>query len=146
LLERIRQTHRPLEVLVAPLTEAQLTQPGVNGEWTIKDVLAHITWWERHMLRRLRTGQSDVYREGEDPRTSTDQANAQVFAANRDRPLAAVLADFDATYREVLSALEHRPEDELAREDTFMAIGSDTFTHYPDHTAAIQSWLAGETP
>jgi len=142
ILDQIRATHQPLEALLAPLDEAHMTQPGVNGEWSVKDMLAHITWWEQHLLRRLRTGRDDLFTEGEDVRGTTDRANADVFAAHRDRPLADVRAAYDASFREVLATIETMAAEELAPEDVYEAIGADTFMHYPQHTTMLAAWLA----
>ncbi len=141
ILEQIRATHQPLEALLASLSESQLTQRGVNGDWSVKDMLAHITWWEQHLLRRLRTGQEDLYGDGVDPKSATDRANAEVFAANQSRPLADVLAEFAASYRETLTTLEGMPEEELAQGAIQEAIAWDTFRHYPEHTEMLQAWI-----
>lgn len=141
ILEQIRSTHAPLEALLASIDDARMTQPGVNGEWSVKDILAHITWWEQHLLRRMRTGQDDLYVEGVDARSATDRANAEVFAANRDRPLADIRAEFDASYRELLATIEAMSDDELAPDDMYEAISWDTFRHYPEHTATLTAWL-----
>ena len=142
LLDEIRQTHGELEDVFAPLTEAQMTQSGVNGEWSVKDMLAHVTWWEGHMLRTLRAGREELGPEGSNPDNLTQRKNAEVFAANRDRPLVEVRAEFDASYREVLATLEGWPAEALAQDETYEAIGWDTFKHYPQHTATIREWLA----
>lgn len=142
ILNQIRAAHEPLVALLAPLDEARMTESGVNGEWSVKDVLAHVTWWEQHLLRRLRTGHDDLDVAGADPATATDRTNAEVFAANRDRPLAGVRADFEASYREVLATIEAMPDDELAPDEVYEAIGWDTFRHYPAHTAMLAAWLA----
>jgi uncharacterized protein (TIGR03083 family) len=141
LLEQVRATHQALESLLSGLDPSQMTQPGVNGEWSVKDVLAHITWWEQHTLRRLRTGHDDLYADGVDVPATTDRANAEVFAANRARPLDAVLADFAASYQEVLAALEALLDAALADPDLYDAVAWDTFRHYPEHTAMLAAWL-----
>ncbi len=143
-LEHVRATHQPLDDMLASLDDVQMTRPGVNGEWSVKDMLAHITWWERHLLRRLRTGADDLYVPDmpvADVRAVTDKANAETFAANRARSVADVLADYSASYAEVLATLEAMPEQEFADADIIEAIGIDTFGHYPEHVEALRSWL-----
>src|ERR671922_237378 len=34
----------------AGLSDSQLTEPGVTGAWSVKDVIAHVTWWEEDAL------------------------------------------------------------------------------------------------
>jgi hypothetical protein len=42
LLDAMRTGYTALEKTLAPLDEAQMTTPGVNGTWSIKDNIAHI--------------------------------------------------------------------------------------------------------
>src|SRR5215472_7326695 len=49
-LDAMRSGYNALEKPLAPLDEAQMTTPGVNGTWSIKDNIAHIVTWQ-HILR-----------------------------------------------------------------------------------------------
>jgi hypothetical protein len=142
ILEQVRATHQEFEEILAQITPDRLTQPGVNGDWAVKDVLAHISWWEQHLLRRLRTGKDDLYTPDVDPREATREANAVVFAASRERPLDDVRTEFDASYRELLAELETLPAEVAAQDEIYQAIGADTFEHYPEHTEMLRAWLA----
>ena len=37
----------------AGLSDSQLTEPGVTGDWSVKDIIAHVTWWEEEALKHL---------------------------------------------------------------------------------------------
>jgi hypothetical protein len=146
ILEQISATHLLLEAHLSSLGELQMLQPGVNGDWTVKDLLAHITWWEQHLLRRLRTGRDDLYQDGVSVQASTDQANALMFAANRSRPLSEILDEFSASYKEVLAGIEALTEEDIAQAEIYEAIAWDTFRHYPEHTAMLQAWIRESRP
>jgi len=34
----------------AGLSDAQLMEPGVTGDWSVRDILAHVTTWEEEAL------------------------------------------------------------------------------------------------
>ena len=53
LLAAMDQGYTTFELLLAPLSETQLTIPGVNGEWSIKDILAHLAAWQGRVAERL---------------------------------------------------------------------------------------------
>ena len=147
-IERVSASHAELVVALDQLTPEEMTAPGVNGEWTVKDMLAHITWWEQHLLRRLRSGRDEVYdgvTEREEGRRRTDAANARTYAENRDRPLEDVLADFRASYAETLAYLEAMPEEELARPDVAEPVGFDTYDHYAEHIQMLQAWRSARS-
>ena len=49
LLEQIERERAFWEGLVAEVGEARMLQPGATGEWTFKDVVAHLNGWRvRH--------------------------------------------------------------------------------------------------
>jgi uncharacterized damage-inducible protein DinB len=141
ILEHISATHLLLEVHFSALSDAKMLQQGINGEWTVKDLLAHITWWEQHLLRRLRTGRDDLYQEGMSMQAVTDRANDEIFAANQSRSLADILEDFHVSYQQVLAAVEALPEEAVAQAEIYDAIAWDTFQHYPEHTAMLRRWI-----
>ena len=142
ILEQVSATHLLLEAHLSALSEAQMLQPGVNGQWTVKDVLAHVTWWEQHLLHRLKTGQDNLFQEGISMQAATDRANESIYAANRSRPLAEILEEFQASYQQVLTALEALSEEDVSQAEIYDIIAWDTFRHYPEHTAMLQSWMA----
>ena len=53
LLDNISAGHEMLAKTLSPLHEAQMTATGVNGDWSIKDVLVHLTAWQQRLLAEL---------------------------------------------------------------------------------------------
>ncbi|MDP9310914.1 MAG: ClbS/DfsB family four-helix bundle protein, partial [Chloroflexota bacterium] len=51
LLARIAGEHKQLEQTLDRIPTAQLVEPRLQSGWSVKDVLAHITWWERRMVQ-----------------------------------------------------------------------------------------------
>jgi hypothetical protein len=47
LLDTIQKEHARFEAIVAPLNEEQLCSPTLEGQWSVKDIMAHIAVWER---------------------------------------------------------------------------------------------------
>jgi len=52
LLAIIRDGYEQFEDLLASLQEEQMTIPGVNGSWSVKDNLAHLTAWQNYQAAR----------------------------------------------------------------------------------------------
>jgi hypothetical protein len=42
LLSMIRGARADWDTLLADIPEAWMTEPGVDGEWSVKDIIAHI--------------------------------------------------------------------------------------------------------
>lgn len=155
LLALINIEHARLTATLDGLTDDQLTQPGVESEWSVKDVLAHVTWWEQWMVQKLDSlVRGDkiprLLRPDEDQDTGLARLNGDIFAATRDRPLAEVRADFDHSFEQALAAVTALPEHEIfdpqglgggLNEAPLHLIASDTYEHYAEHSATIRRWL-----
>ncbi len=73
LLRELRSSHAALVARIAPLTEAYMTTPGVNGAWAMRDMIAHLTAWQRRALALL-----EAARDGTTPDTFyTDPTDEQ---------------------------------------------------------------------
>ena len=59
LLDRLDSAWADFEASYAGLSDAQLLIPRVTGEWSVRDIIAHVTWWEVEALKTL-----PVIREG----------------------------------------------------------------------------------
>ena len=44
-LDELRDEQAQFDALLRDIGEEHMTQPGVAGEWSIKDVVAHLTFW-----------------------------------------------------------------------------------------------------
>jgi len=55
LLEKIRQSRAEWESFLSRLDEDQLIKPGASGEWSVKDIIAHLNWHEREMIAVIQT-------------------------------------------------------------------------------------------
>jgi hypothetical protein len=154
LLREVTSGYAALEALIAPLNDEQLTTPGVMGEWTMKDVLAHLTAWHLHLLDLL-----DAAVQGTTPAPSAvvstdeevDRLNAHFYAAGHARPLAEVQAGFGASFERVIADLEALAEEALNRTDQWpwlrgvplwQFVRGNTYAHYDEHATHIRAWLA----
>lgn len=117
-LNNLRVERAKLDAALAGLTPRQMTRRPSPEAWSIKDHLAHLTYWEQYMLQRLRQALL-----GETPRWITNQEetdiNAHIFEHNRSRPLASVLADMHRSFADILDFVEALSEDDLTNPRRF---------------------------
>jgi len=140
LLGLMRTEHSQLEALLNSLSEEQMLRPDVVGTWSVKDVLAHLTWWEQAMISEIVHGvELDPGLNGEP--WSTERANALMVEAKRGTPLADILAAFHDSYRQVLQVVEHLDEAELANEEFYTHLANNTCNHYAEHRQMIVAGL-----
>ncbi len=146
ILVRMAESRRALRSALDRATPAALEQPGAWGEWTIKDLLAHITYWQGVATDRLqkiaagRMGDIVWIDEGE-----IDTLNANVYQANKDRPLAEMREAFDVAYLTLRTAIKSLPpavyaEDQQPRPVRRWVAGN-SYLHDEEHLEDVENVL-----
>lgn len=155
LLEMRRALYAHFDVLIADLSEQQIQMPGVNGNWSVKDHIAHLTFWERvnllEMLKAIEQGTSWADPGLESTEEVRDKTNQQVYLQNKDRSLANVLSEFQVTHQQVMEYLEKLSEEKLKTPYewlggyTIITWLSEPNGHYDEHEQYIRDWLARQS-
>jgi hypothetical protein len=152
LLADINDAYTKFKAQLAPLSEEQLTIPGVNGTWSIKDNIAHLSAWHKVLLARLLAVRDVTHYENTIAGIDVDTVNEQFYQQNKTRSLNDVLAEFDTTHRQIVQTLEsltdeqiNKPLDWLVGEPILNFIAGDTVEHYQEHGEIIQAWLNRKT-
>jgi DinB superfamily len=148
LLQRLEEAWAAFQESYAGLSDAELMEPGVTGTWSVRDVIAHVTWWEEEALTHLPL----ILAGGRPPRYSVthggiDAFNAKMTAQRQHLSLAAVLEQQAAVHHRLLALVEGVPDDQVAGETRFRRrLRLDTYGHYPKHERAIRAWRAARAP
>lgn len=152
ILDEMYTKFAALENILAPLDETQMTREGVIGDWSIKDVLAHITAWQHRLLVWLHaaTQNEEPAISGPDSDEEMDRLNEQFYEENKSRPLDDVLAGFRATYLQIVNDVQVLNDEDLTDPHRFTwmkgnplwyVVAGDTYEHYQEHSGSIQEWL-----
>lgn len=141
LLERLETTWSTLNESYAGLPDARLEEPGVVGDWSVKDVLAHVTTWEEEALKYLPV----IAAGNRTPRYASvggiDAFNARESERKRSLSIAEVKRELYETHRRLIEFIEGAPEDQFRTETRFRRrLRYDTYGHYPEHAEAIREW------
>lgn len=151
LLTAVSTTRHTFTTLIHGIPVAHMETPGVEADWSIKDIVAHICAWEASLCRWL-----EMAARGETPdRPQSDadieRMNAEFTAVNAPKSLGTVLSEFDALEAQVVAAVTAVPEDALftpgyyawrqPESPLWHMVGGNTFWHYEEHTAPIQAYL-----
>jgi hypothetical protein len=141
LLQRLERGWTALTDSYAGLSDAQLTEPGVAGDWSVKDMLAHVTTWEQEALTHLPT----ISAGGRPPKYVSngglDGFNAQTTEPKRALSLADVLRQLNDTHRQLLDYIAGVPDELFATDTRFRhRLRLDTYSHYPLHAEMIRAW------
>ncbi len=147
LLDKVRSERSRLDALLAGFTDEQLAQPGVDGDWSIKDHLAHITWHEQEIVRMLRARSLEYSVVSDLWNLPLHERNHAIHESNRDRSLEDVRAESRQVYAELSQLLEGVSEEDLTDPGRYKGMPGDwkpwrliaenIYEHYHDHTEDI---------
>ena len=77
LLKRLDRAWEAFKESYVGLSDSELLEPCVTGNWSAKDIIAHITWWEEEALKHLPL----ILAGGKPPRYSVAYGGIDAFNA-----------------------------------------------------------------
>ena len=130
-----------------------MDQPGVNDNWSMKDIVAHLTGWNRWLVVRLQAAQRS---EPEPPPPwpaylqTEDEINAWIYESNQGRSVREVLDESQQVFLQLFSVIEGLPAEVRIEpewrlvwlEDKRFPAGELSDHFHDDHEPAIRAWLA----
>lgn len=120
--------------IIEGLDEDDFLQPGVVGEWSVKDILVHLTRWEAELVKLLwEVKQSQKITSAFLSTVPEDEINDAWYQASRDRLLQPVLDDFLGIRNQTIRRVEDFSEIDLT--------DRSRYSWMKDH--ALWEWIAG---
>ena len=159
LLNWLQEQYERWKVLLDQIGPERMDQPGVNGDWSMKDIIAHLTGWQPRLSGSLQAagrGESEPPPPWPAHLESEDEINSWIYESNKGRAVSEVLDESRQVFQQFLTIIEGLPEDiqieELHRgERVFYLIwlgdqrfpASEFFDHFhDDHEPDVRAWLA----
>jgi hypothetical protein len=158
LLHWLREEYRQWEAFLDQIGAERMEQPGVNGNWSMKDVVAHLTGWQPRLTASISAaarGEPEPSPPWPADLQSEDEINAWIYESNRRRSLVDVLDESRQVFQQFLAVVEGLPEDiriEQLREGErifhLLWLGNqrfpagEFFDHFhDDHEPDVRIWL-----
>lgn len=152
LLAELRASRKEWDTLIAEVGEARLTEPGAAGAWSVRDISAHLTAYNRWCVNA-----SEAHFRGEMPPMDGaeglpyEEFNRLHHERTRDKPLAEVLDVSRRVYQRLLEMVEAHSEAFLTEPRQFPGapgpilvsdlLNGDNYGHAHEHAAGIRAWL-----
>jgi hypothetical protein len=143
ILNQIDERWAKFKAQLVDVPASRMDEGGVVGPWSVKDVVGHITTWEREAMDAI-----SRFLSGRDiaalawPVDDIDSFNLQQVEDTRSKTATDLTVDLDRTHQDLVAFLASVPDDALAMDEVATRIRVDTFGHYAEHTASIKQWLA----
>ena len=150
LLQKMEESRERFLEVIEGLDEAAFNVQGVVGDWSLKDILMHLTRWEAELVKLLWQ-----VRQGQRPTTahfskeSVDEINARWYNESRDRELESVLEDFHGVRAQTMHRVEAFLDKELIDSQRYKFlqgqalcdyIAGDSYEHEDEHLPEIKAW------
>jgi hypothetical protein len=94
-IDTLQQERVKWNTMIDSIDREDMLKLGVVGEWSLKDVIAHITWHEREMVGLV---EAHALVGSELWNLPTDERNAAIYEEIRDQSLEQVLAESTSSW------------------------------------------------
>ncbi|MDQ2999281.1 MAG: ClbS/DfsB family four-helix bundle protein [Chloroflexota bacterium] len=154
IITRIEQAMQRVVQAVTPLSPAYMQEPRLSNGQSVKDVLAHLTWWDQWLLFSLPSDQNTPSTPITPPLVDqipptdhwADEMNAKVYAYNQLRELSSIQAEFTATCTHLLQRVSQLSINDLYNPDGIAAIIGQPvaplilgiYEHYEEHAHELE--------
>jgi hypothetical protein len=152
LLEMLEDGRQEIMEMIEDLPDEVLLEPGVVGEWSIKDILAHLTFWEGQIVTLLFQAKSGM------PKPSTahfgqealDDLNKRFYESGKERSLEIIWQDWASVRKQTIRRVSEFSDTDLNDLQRFpwlkgvplyQWIMNDTIEHDDEHADQIRDWL-----
>ena len=151
LIQAIHAARNEWNTLIAQIPHHRLSESVASGPWSIKDVIAHITEYDRWLALGL------AMRLQKPPQIwlddiSLDEFNAILHQQIADRNPDEILSDSNRVFQDLINEVEahseaylfgtHHVEGVSYEVVPFQLLKSESYGHYYDHIPAIRAWLS----
>ena len=143
LLNEAALQYRAFHEAIHGLNEEHLTEVWL-GTWSIRDIIAHISGWQREMipaLERLARGERPIpvgvsYDD-------VDAWNTTFAAAKRETEVTEVLLELDRSHERFMHAAAQVPDERYVPDKTaWKIVDLNSAHHYREHGNEIRAWRA----
>ncbi len=148
LLGLIEEAHRKESATLWPHVDDR--EPAVSGQWTAKDLLAHLMSWRQVGAQELRAARGDASLM--EISSDDDVQNARFYELTHAVPAVSIIETAARSWDELAAEIERCSEEELQgprprypEQQLWQVVPGNTYNHMPEHLAG---WLAerGEDP
>jgi hypothetical protein len=146
LIADLRREREDLFAVLASVDPGSLTTPGLVGEWSARELVAHLGFWVGHATEVIHLFELGRIEEDDLGGQTVDEVNATVARIARDAPLATVRKREEASVEalvERLGTLDESLLPELLPDGATLEQGirEDASDHYREHAEELRRVL-----
>lgn len=133
---------------LADVEPSLLTAPGLVGDWSARELLAHLGYWAGHAAEALHHAEMDRTADFGEDEFDVDERNAVVARVAAETELSVVRQREEAAFEALVLRLERADpawlDEKVSFGDTLeQVILDDGPEHYREHTLDLRAWFTG---
>jgi 8-oxo-dGTP pyrophosphatase MutT (NUDIX family) len=157
LLETLKTRRRRWDMMLHAIDRTHMDEPGAAGHWSVKDIVSHVTAYERWLVEWLTAAAQNTF-PAPSPLDDSDieRRNTRVYELTHSLLAEQVLADARETFKELLKIIEVLPDNfftDPQNAEWFMkpywsrmktvpeAVINLSSAHYEEHISSIKEWI-----
>ena len=134
---------------VADVEPELLTAPGLVGQWSARELIAHLGYWAGHAAEALHHAEMDATSAFGEDELDVDERNAVVARVAAETDISTVRQREEAAFGALAARLERAEpawlEEKVSYGDTLeRVIRDDGAEHYREHALDLRAWFTGE--
>ena len=156
ILLALKEQFNSWEVLLAGLSEEQITTPHFDFDWSIKDVIAHLWAWQQISIARMEAGSHGRepefpkrISEQEDWEENANQTNAITYEMNHKKSWSEVHQNWRDGFLRFLESGEPISERDLLDTSRYPWLNGyslaliliASYDHHQEHYEKLTGWL-----
>jgi uncharacterized damage-inducible protein DinB len=123
------------------LGDEQMLTVGVTPDWSAKDLLAHLAYWERAAAEQVRALDAGTWSPKKRTQEQVLRINREVAKANRATPRHLLREEFSLAHSEIVSALRVGPDEMEETSPLARIVSSQCVRHRGHHLAQLRAWI-----
>lgn len=148
-IHKFESSRKRWNELIKSFQAEDLEKVGVIEGMSLKDLIAHISWYEMQMVELLSTrvlAGSDLWG------LKHAERNQKIYEDNKDKGIYEILGESTRTYLKFISELKLLTDVELSKPETFegmpgdwvpwMMIAENSYEHYHQHSEDLVNWYS----
>ena len=139
-MKKMRYHRKRWDIMIKSIFERQLENEPISQKWCLRDVIAHLTWYEKELLDALEK-QSQV--DSEFWNMEVEKRNDMIYRKTQEHSLNEIIQESKRTFEELIDVVATISDEDL-NSDTYVKrkkgtrvthdfIGGINFWHYEEH-------------
>ncbi len=148
LLRELQAARDEFLAALADVEPSLLTAPGLVGQWSARELIAHLGYWTGHAAEAIHHAEMGRAGDFGEDEHDVDERNAIVARVAAETDLATVRQREEAAFEALVTGLEHADptwlDEKVSYGDSLeRVIQDDGPEHYREHALDLRAWFTG---